>query len=208
MKSYKFFLFMIVFFLFAHTVFGQGTDGKTKACLQIGADIGVNPFSNIYFWAYDFAFEKPLQFSEGMNVSLVVKHGTGVSTVFKTGVLADYFNMPQVARMYYLGIPILVGHMIPVSDKRSAIFRWGLLWNTVVGDNLPENNNWPKPDEKSGWTAYTCYGNEWSLNDALSISAEIYWQHLMLSHLPSKGAFRPYDIFGITLGIGWKPKWF
>ncbi len=125
-------------------------------------------------------------------------------------------------RKRYIGIPILLGHSAQLSSKYSFVFQMGLVFFHEIGNKSSYQgtgnweqaiNNWEnKIDDEKGWNAsmlYFSYGHERQINHVLLLHYELYWQHRFNengfyneeTHRP----FRPYDIFGINIGIDWTP---
>lgn len=137
----------------------------------------------------------------------------------------DVESLEMLLRKQYVGLPVLLGHSAQVNDRFSIVFRIGVvvMWN--IGNKLSHGaiGNWEQTladwrlncDKEKGRNAtmlYLSYGHEWRLNDVLQLQYELYWQHRFneqfFFNTETQMLFRPYDILGINIGIGWMPKWF
>lgn len=126
-------------------------------------------------------------------------------------------------RKHYIGIPVLLGHSAPITSKSCFVFHVGLVFFYEIanqssirgtGDWEQAISDWEyKYDNEKGWNAtmlYLSYGHEREINEVLLLQYELFWQHRFTkqgffneeTHRP----FRPYDIIGIKLGIGWIPN--
>lgn len=132
-------------------------------------------------------------------------------------------KMEMLFRKHYVGVPLMLGHSAPLNTKVNYIFQVGLVFLREIGYKCShtETGDWQRAidrwqgyyDDEKGWHStmlVISYGHEWPINDRFMFRYEISWQHRFSAggfvNSDTGYPFRPYDVFGINVGLGWMPK--
>lgn len=132
-------------------------------------------------------------------------------------------KLDMLFRKHYIDVPILLGHSAQVNEKLSVVFQAGVIMSWNVGNNLSYTavGDWSQAlakwqsdfDSEKGRAVemlYLSYGHEWKLNEALLLRYELYWQHRFEEqgylNQSTDTPFRPFDVLGLNIGIGWSPR--
>ena len=200
---------------------------------RFGADLGMNVLGlennyGYYYGNYNYGnFDWSSLPMAGLNVGLGIKNDYNSQLVIETGVNTDVMSSkhplyPVTYTKYYVGVPFLFGCAGKITDIRSFNVRLGFILFCEVANRgkFKEGDVWPVgyqflktalDDERGSkaWIMHLGYGNEWQLTEKLSLRGDLFWQHRfnVLGYWNEQFGpnFRPCDVVGVKIGIGWTP---